>query len=119
VTAARRFPLVRPPPSLSAAMREATGRCEGRKPLAETHKEAAALARSLRRKRKGRMSLRAVAAELAAQGHLNELGRPFNPKSVVTMLRQHKGPASRERRASERGAKSGSKASAPNKETGA
>jgi hypothetical protein len=32
------------------------------------------------------MSLRAVAAEMAAQGFLNERGRPFNPKSVAVML---------------------------------
>ena len=32
------------------------------------------------------MSLRAIASELAAQGHLNERGRPFNPKSVLAML---------------------------------
>jgi hypothetical protein len=27
--------------------------------------------------------LRAVAAELAARGYLNERGKPFNPKSVA------------------------------------
>jgi hypothetical protein len=27
-----------------------------------------------------------ISAELAAAGHLNERGRPFNPKSVKTML---------------------------------
>ena len=67
--------------------RQATGRCEGRKPLTETHPETVALARKLRRKTKaGRRSLRAIATELAAQGHLNEMGKPYNPKSVLAML---------------------------------
>ncbi len=40
-----------------------------------------------RRKPKGgQMSLRAISAELAAQGHLNEKDRPFNPKSIASML---------------------------------
>jgi hypothetical protein len=34
----------------------------------------------------GKLSLRAIAAELAAQGFLNERGRPFNPKSIAAML---------------------------------
>ncbi len=47
-----------------------------------------ALARSLSRKRPkgGQMSLRAVSAELAKQGFLNERGMPFNHKSVASML---------------------------------
>jgi hypothetical protein len=32
------------------------------------------------------LSLRAISASLAEQGHLNERGRPFNPKSVAAML---------------------------------
>jgi hypothetical protein len=32
------------------------------------------------------MSLRAVAAEMAAQGFLNERGAPFNHKSIGAML---------------------------------
>ena len=32
------------------------------------------------------MSLREVSAAMAAQGYLNERGRPFNPKSIATML---------------------------------
>ena len=68
--------------------RLATGKCEGRKSLAETNPDAVALAKRLARKRPkgGKMSLRAVSAELAAQGHLNERGKPFNPKSVAVML---------------------------------
>ena len=32
------------------------------------------------------MSLRAISAALAAEGHLNERGRPFAAKSVAAML---------------------------------
>jgi DNA invertase Pin-like site-specific DNA recombinase len=68
--------------------RTATGKCEGRKSLAETNPDAVALAKRLARKRPkgGRLSLRAVSAELAKQGFLNERGQPFNHKSVATML---------------------------------
>jgi hypothetical protein len=47
-----------------------------------------ALAKSLARKRPkgGQLSLRAISAELAARGVLNERGRPFHPKSVASML---------------------------------
>jgi hypothetical protein len=34
----------------------------------------------------GRMSLRAISAELATQGFLNENGRPFAAASVKSML---------------------------------
>jgi len=45
------------------------------------------MAKRLRRKTKaGRMSLRAIAAELAARGHFNEMNKPYNPKSVMAML---------------------------------
>lgn len=68
-------------------VRDRDGKCEGRKPLQETHPEAVELARSLRRKRKGRpVSLRAIAQTLAANGHVNERGQPFNPKSIRNML---------------------------------
>src|SRR6476469_3646331 len=52
--------------------RAETGRCEGRKPLAETRPDVVAMAKRLRRKgpKRGVMSLRAIAAELAAAGHL-------------------------------------------------
>ena len=68
--------------------RMATGKCEGRKSLAETNPEAVALAKALARKRPkgGKMSLRAVSAELAKQGFLNERGMPFNHKSIASML---------------------------------
>ena len=46
------------------------------------------LAKALARKKPkgGKLSLRAVSAELAAQGFLNERGKPFNPKSIAVML---------------------------------
>ena len=70
--------------------RKATGKCGGRKTHAQKRPEAVALAKSLARKtvRGGQMSLRAISAELAAQGHLNERGQPFNSKSVMSMLRR-------------------------------
>jgi len=68
--------------------RDATGRCEGRKPLAELRPDSVALARRLRRRRPkgGQMSLRAIAAALAAQGHVNERGRVYSAKSIRTMM---------------------------------
>jgi hypothetical protein len=68
--------------------RERDGQCERRKSLGETKPEVVALARKLRRKRPkgGQLSLRSIASELAARGHLNERGRPYAAKSVATML---------------------------------
>jgi DNA invertase Pin-like site-specific DNA recombinase len=77
---------------LAAARRRkrvATGKkVEGRKSHAEARPDVVALAKRLARKKpKGRkLSLRAISAALAAQGCLNERGRPFNPKSVAVML---------------------------------
>ena len=69
--------------------RVATGeKVEGRKSHAELRPDVVKLAKALARKKPkgGRLSLRSISAELAAQGYLNERGRPFNPKSVATML---------------------------------
>jgi DNA invertase Pin-like site-specific DNA recombinase len=68
--------------------RKATGKCGGRKSHLEKRPEVVALAKSLRRKKPkgGQMSLRTISAELAAQGHLNEHGKPFNPNSIASML---------------------------------
>lgn len=63
-----------------------TGRCEGRKPLSETHPDAVAMARKLHRRRKRPLSLRQISGELAAAGYVNERGRPFAAKSVASML---------------------------------
>ena len=65
----------------------ATGRCEGRKPIAEANPEATALARQLNRKRKGRPSLRGIASVLAGQGFLNEKGRAYAAKTVREMIK--------------------------------
>lgn len=72
--------------------REATGKCEGRKSHAELRPELVKLVKELRHVGAGRKpksgvpSLRAVAAELAAAGHVNERGQPYNPKSIAAML---------------------------------
>jgi len=69
--------------------RRSTGKCEGRKPIAEKRPEVVALARILHRasrKTGARRSLRAVSSELALAGHLNERGKPFAPKSVAAMF---------------------------------
>ena len=77
---------------LAAARRRkriATGeKVEGRKSHAEARPDVVRLAKALARKKPkgGRLSLRAISAELAARGVLNERGRPFNPKSVAAML---------------------------------
>jgi DNA invertase Pin-like site-specific DNA recombinase len=66
--------------------REATGKCEGRKGHAELRPDVVDLAKTLRDKKGDRMSLRAIAAELAAKGHVNERGVAYNPKSISMML---------------------------------
>ena len=68
--------------------RELHGRCEGRKPLVMARPEIVAFARKLRRRKPkgGRLSLREVSMKLAAQGYLNERGKPFAAKSVASML---------------------------------
>jgi DNA invertase Pin-like site-specific DNA recombinase len=77
---------------LAAARRRkrmATGeKVEGRKSHSEARPDLVKLAKALARKKPkgGKLSLRAISAELAAQGFLNERGRPFNPKSIAAML---------------------------------
>jgi DNA invertase Pin-like site-specific DNA recombinase len=77
---------------LAAARRRkrmATGeKVEGRKSHAEARPDVVKLAKALaRRKPKGgKLSLRAISAELAARGILNERNRPFAAKSIATML---------------------------------
>jgi hypothetical protein len=79
---------------LAAARRRkriATGKkVEGRKSHSEKRPEVVALAKQLaRRKPKGgKLSLRAISAELAARGVLNERGRSFSAKSVAALLAQ-------------------------------
>jgi len=67
--------------------REATGRCEGRKPITDTHPEAVAMARKLAHgNRRERYSLRQIAKLLAEAGHVNSKGQPFAAKVISTML---------------------------------
>ena len=67
-------------------------RCDGHHKMVDwlrqpTPERLLALAKLRRQKPKGgRMSLRAISAELAAQGFLNENGRPFSAASVKSML---------------------------------
>jgi DNA invertase Pin-like site-specific DNA recombinase len=66
--------------------RAATGRCEGAPPVpAEVVAEARRLARKSP-KTGQRRSLRAIAAELAALGHVGRSGKPFGAESVRRML---------------------------------
>lgn len=66
-----------------------TGKCGGRRSHAELRPDVVALAKRLYRlnsKTRKRRSLRAIAAELAAAGHVNVNGRLFNQASVRSML---------------------------------
>src|SRR5262249_30358287 len=69
--------------------RETGGKCEGRKSHAEQNPQLVELAKRLHRQKPkgGRMSLRAISAELAAQGFLNENDRPFAPASIRSMVK--------------------------------
>ena len=70
--------------------RAAGERVEGRKPLAETRPELVELVRKLARARpKGKKrSLRAIARELKAAGHLNSKGSQFEAMQVKRILDQ-------------------------------
>jgi len=64
------------------------GAQEPRRGASQARPEAVALARRLACKRPngGKLSLRAIAAALAAERHFNERGQPFHPMSVASML---------------------------------
>jgi DNA invertase Pin-like site-specific DNA recombinase len=65
---------------------------EGRRAHAEISPKAVSMAKRLHRaspKTGERMSLAKISAALAKAGHLNESGRPYNPKSIRSMI---KGP---------------------------
>jgi DNA invertase Pin-like site-specific DNA recombinase len=68
--------------------RRETGKCGGRKNYAERAPETVVLAKRLARySRKGHeRSLRDIAAELAAQGHVNTSGRPYEASAIKRML---------------------------------
>ena len=77
---------------LAAARRRkrmATGKkVEGRKSHTEARPDVVRLTKELARKKRkgGKLSLRAISAALAEIGHVNERGKPFNPKSVSVLL---------------------------------
>jgi DNA invertase Pin-like site-specific DNA recombinase len=60
-----------------------TGKCGGRKTLAEARPEVAALARQLHRQG---LSYRKISAALAERGHLTGGGKPYAANAVQTML---------------------------------
>lgn len=62
------------------------GKCEGRKSHGEKRPEVVALARQIKARGGLRMSLRAMAAELEAAGHVIEKGKRFNANSIRKML---------------------------------
>jgi DNA invertase Pin-like site-specific DNA recombinase len=66
-----------------------TGKCGGRRSHSEVAPALVALAKELAEPPAGYArgrSLREVAAELARRGHVNSNGKPFNPKSIASML---------------------------------
>jgi DNA invertase Pin-like site-specific DNA recombinase len=63
--------------------RKQTGKCEGRKSYAEVRPETVALAKELCRRR---MSLRKIAAALAAKGHLTANEKQYSASAVQAML---------------------------------
>jgi len=65
--------------------KERTGKCEGRKSHAEINPEMVAIAKGLRRRKRGN-SLRAIAADLAARGYVNANGKEFSAASAASML---------------------------------
>lgn len=66
-------------------VKAATGKCGGRRSHQEARPDIVAAARAIR-KAMPRASLRQIAAELEAAGHVNVNGRAFNHKSVAAML---------------------------------
>jgi DNA invertase Pin-like site-specific DNA recombinase len=65
--------------------RAENGKCEGRKSHQEANPATVALAKAIKA-RGPRVSLRDVAAELEAAGHLNRNGKRYAAKSVMKML---------------------------------
>jgi len=63
------------------------GKCAGRKSLAERDPEAVELAKGLAKKG---LSLRAIAAELAEQGHVQKNGETYSHVAVMRMLKSAK-----------------------------
>lgn len=63
------------------AARERTGKLGGRRPITETCPAACKQAIEL-----AGMSSRKIASQLAAEGHLSALGKPFSSSTVLRML---------------------------------
>lgn len=71
--------------------RKERGKCEGRKAHSELRPDVVAEAKRLRRaspKTGGRLSFAKIGEALADAGHLNENNKPYNPKSVRSMVMQ-------------------------------
>src|SRR5690242_11195118 len=80
--------LVTKPRGARDRVREAEGKCEGRKSYAESNPKLVLAAKRLhRRSPKGhRSSLREIAKELAAMGYTNRNGAPFSASCVKSMI---------------------------------
>jgi DNA invertase Pin-like site-specific DNA recombinase len=65
--------------------RAKNGKCEGRKSHQESRPEVVALAKQIKA-RGVRVSLRAISAELGANGYVSKAGKPFTAQSVANML---------------------------------
>lgn len=61
-------------------------RIEGRKGYAETNPELVAAVKAMTSRRKRRPSLRAIAANLAAAGHVTTTGKPFSAAQVQRLI---------------------------------
>jgi DNA invertase Pin-like site-specific DNA recombinase len=66
-------------------VRRRTGKCEGRKSYAERDPSLVALAKEIKG-RGGRVSLRAIATELEAQGYKTPSGERYSASAVASML---------------------------------
>ena len=64
-----------------------TGKCGGRKTYAERDPQMVALAHQLAKKR---LTLVAIAAELAAQGHVQKNGKTYSHVAIMRMLKRRK-----------------------------
>jgi DNA invertase Pin-like site-specific DNA recombinase len=66
-------------------IRKERGRCEGNP---EWKRVPEAVARAARAAQKRKLSLRAIAADLAAHGFLSRSGKPYGPQSIKLMLKE-------------------------------
>jgi len=66
-------------------VRRRVGKCEGRKSYAERDPGMVAMAKEIKG-RGGRVSLREVAAQLEANGHVTPSGKRYSASAVASML---------------------------------